>query len=145
MGRDDIRVGMTVRDAAGTTLGKVRRVYPWGFEARRGLFSPYQWVIRRDEITGVDDGVVAVARRQDDLLRLAAGGLPESWRRYTPPMGGPPLPAAPAEARAVEAVLAGARPAPGEERADFHDLDEDDEREYVRTRGQGGSDAHAHA
>jgi hypothetical protein len=79
---DELRVGMTVRDAGGQRLGKVARIYPWGFEVVRGFWSPYQWVFRHDEVTRIaDDGTIDVARRRDDLMRLAAGELPESWRR----------------------------------------------------------------
>jgi hypothetical protein len=88
-----VQVGMIVRDAAGNTLGKVRRVYPWGFEAGKGFWSPYQWVFRTEEVLRVGSGAVDVARGPDDLLRLANGELPSSWRRGTPaPEGGSALP-----------------------------------------------------
>jgi hypothetical protein len=95
---DEVRVGMAVRDASGKKLGKVSRVYPWGFEAVRRFWSPYQWVFRYGEVNRIDGDTVEVARGQDDLLLLAGGGLPESWRRQELPFGGS-VPAAPAEVR----------------------------------------------
>lgn len=74
-----LRPGLVVRDAAGNTLGKVRRVYPWGFEVVRGFWSPFQWVFRNDEVLRLDGELVEVARSPDDLQRLAAGELPASW------------------------------------------------------------------
>jgi hypothetical protein len=78
-----LRPGLIVRDAAGNTLGKVRRVYPWGFEAGKGFWSPYQWVFRNDEVLRLDGEAVEVTRSPDDLQRLAAGELPASWSRGT--------------------------------------------------------------
>src|SRR5215212_12150348 len=93
-----LRAGMTVRDAAGNTLGKVRRVYPWGFQVVRRFWQPYSWVFRHDEVTRVADDAVEVARKPDDLQRLAAGELPDSWSRGTPVFGGGTIPASPGEA-----------------------------------------------
>lgn len=90
-----VRSGLMVRDAAGNPLGKVRRVYPWGFEVGKGFWSPYQWVFRNEEVLRVASDVVEVARSPDDLQRLAAGGLPSSWRRGTP--DSEDLPATPQE------------------------------------------------
>lgn len=80
-----VRTGMTVKDGAGTPLGKVRRVYAWGFEVGSGFWSPREWVFRYDEVLRASGDVVEVSRRPDDLLRLSAGELPDSWRRGTPP------------------------------------------------------------
>ena len=74
-----LRPGLIVRDAAGNTLGKVRRVYPWGFEVEKG-WSASRWVFRNDEVLRLDGEGVEVARSPDDLQRLAAGELPSSWR-----------------------------------------------------------------
>jgi hypothetical protein len=76
-----VRAGMTVRDAAGNTLGKVTRVYASGFEAERGFWSPYQWVFTPDEVTRVDGDVVEVDRSPGDLQQLAGGGMPPGWQR----------------------------------------------------------------
>jgi hypothetical protein len=105
-----VRVGMTVRDAAGKTLGKVRRVYEWGFDAERGFWSPYQWVFKHDEVARIDGEVVEVARGPDDLKQLAAGELPGSWRRYTAPFGSASIPGAPREASAADRLVAGRPP-----------------------------------
>jgi hypothetical protein len=122
---------MAVRDASGKRLGKVHRVYPWGFEVVRGFWSPYQWVFRHDEVIRLDGGTVEVARRQDDLQRLAAGELPETWRRQPLPFGRADVPSAPAEAHAAEAALhsglQSVAPSPEEERRS------------VETRGQAGA------
>ena len=126
---EHLSVGMAVRDAGGQRLGKVARIYPWGFEVVRGFWSPYQWVFRHGEVTRIADGTVEVARRRDDLMRLAAGELPESWRGKPLPFGARSVPAAPAEARGAEKVLA-AGP------ADATRLSADEERRAVLTRGQ---------
>ncbi len=94
--RRGVEVGMLVRDAEGRELGKVRRCYPWGFEVARGFLSRRQWVIRYDEVLEVSRGVARVARSPDALFQLAAGGLPSTWRRVTPPFAPEPLPSAPA-------------------------------------------------
>jgi hypothetical protein len=132
---------MTVRDAAGNRLGKVRRVYAWGFEVSRRFWSPYQWVLRHDEVSRVtDDGVVEVARSPQDLVELAQGGLPASWRRYTPPSRGTPIAGPPLEASATERLVSSPpRAEAGGE------VEPDDVRESVRTRRQPGADAAAHS
>jgi hypothetical protein len=134
-----VRAGMTVRDAAGKTLGKVTRVYAWGFEAERGFWSPYQWVFRHDEVARVEGGVVEVARGPADLQQLAAGKLPSSWRRYTPRFGSASIPGAPGEARAAEQTVA--TPAPAARQAGTR-LSPEEEREAERTRGEAGAPAH---
>ena len=101
---DGIRAGMTVKDATGKRLGKIQRIYPWGFEVVRGFWSPYQWVFRHHEVRRVADGTVEVARAQDDLQRLAAGGVPASWIEVRSPFGDGSILGAPGEARAAEAA-----------------------------------------
>jgi hypothetical protein len=76
-----VRVGMMVRDADGRRLGRVTRCDPWGFEVVRGFFGPREWVIRYDEVLEVRGDELCVARSDEDLLELAAGRLPRSWRR----------------------------------------------------------------
>ncbi|HVI74175.1 MAG TPA: hypothetical protein VM683_04225 [Anaeromyxobacteraceae bacterium] len=85
-----VKPGMTVFDADGKRLGKVTRCDPEGIEVVRGFWSPFDWVIRWDEVLDVEDGRVRVARGDDELLALAEGGMPESWRRGTPPLVAPP-------------------------------------------------------
>lgn len=75
---------MTVVDADGKRLGKVRRCDPWGFEVVRGFWGPSEWVIRYDEVLEVSGGRVKVARSDDALFELAAGRLPRIWRRTLP-------------------------------------------------------------
>jgi hypothetical protein len=75
-----------------------------------------------------------VARRQDDLLLLAAGGLPESWKRQELPFGGS-VPSAPAEARVAEKVL--------EHPQDTDHPSAEEERRSVLSRGQPGAPAAA--
>jgi hypothetical protein len=84
-----VKIGMAVLDAAGERLGKVTRLDPWAFEVVRGFWSPLEWVIRWDEVLDVEDGRVHVARGDGALLDLAQGGLPESWKRDTPPLVAP--------------------------------------------------------
>jgi hypothetical protein len=92
-----IKAGVTVFDADGKRLGKVTRCLPGAFEVRRGLFSPYEWVIRYDEILELGQDSVKVARGDADLIELASGGLPHSWATIRPPVGDGAIPAAPAE------------------------------------------------
>jgi hypothetical protein len=92
-----IAVGMTVRDADGKRLGKVTRCDPWAFEVQRGIFSPYQWTIRYDEILELGDDWLKIARSDSDLFELAAGGLPHAWEPIRPVEAEDPLPATPAE------------------------------------------------
>ena len=95
--RHGVTVGMVVRDADGKTLGKVDRLYDWGFAVVRGLWSPREWIIRYDEVLEAGRGYVSVARSDEALAELAAGALPHSWRQYRPPLAERPLPAAPGE------------------------------------------------
>ncbi len=87
-----VQVGRTVLDADGRRLGKVTRCDAWGFEVVRGFWWPREWVVRYDEVLEVRGDQVRIARGQDDLLDLAAGRLPRSWRR--PGMPAPLAPAA---------------------------------------------------
>jgi len=80
-----VQAGMTVVDADGRRLGKVRRCDPWGFEVVRGFWGPREWVIRYDEVLGVRGDEVRVARSDQDLVELAAGRLPRTWRREVLP------------------------------------------------------------
>jgi len=86
---DRVKVGMAVVDADGKRLGKVTRCDPWGIEVTRGFWSPLEWVILWDEVLDIEGGRVRVARGDDALLELAQGGMPESWRRGTPPLAAP--------------------------------------------------------
>jgi hypothetical protein len=97
MGQLGISVGMAVYDADGKRLGKVSRCDPWAFEVRRGLFSPYQWVVRYDEILELGADSVKIARSDADLFELAAGGLPHAWATVKPIDGDEALPATPGE------------------------------------------------
>ena len=112
--RNGVRIGQPVRDLDGTPLGRVTRLHDWGFEARRGLsLFRRDLVARYDEVRGVRDGALVLARSRGDLFDLAAGGLPPSWRVPVPPDF--PSAATPGEARFVrEALARGAIPGPGE-------------------------------
>jgi hypothetical protein len=92
-----VKVGMLVRDADGKRLGRVKRCNAGAFEVVRRLWSPYEWGIRYDEVLDVSDGVVKVARSDDDLLELASGGLPHAWRAVRPAEAEHALPATPSE------------------------------------------------
>lgn len=96
---------MTVSDADGKRLGKVTRCDPWGFQVQRGFFSPYEWVIRYDEVVEISGDAVKVARADDALLELAAGQIPHSWKRVRSPGAAGSLPATPAEGRAADGFL----------------------------------------
>ncbi len=107
--RNGVRLGQRVRDADGNDLGRVTTLYAWGFKATRGLpvLTRRDEVVRYDEVRGVRDGALVVARSGRDLLDLAAGGVPRSWRIPAPP--GYPAAATPSEARLVlEDIASGA-------------------------------------
>jgi hypothetical protein len=102
MGQLGISVGMTVYDADGKRLGRVSRCDPWAFEVRRGLFSPYEWVVRYDEILELGLDSLKIARSDSDLIELAEGGLPHAWATVKPMDGVDPLPATPAERAVIQ-------------------------------------------
>jgi hypothetical protein len=108
---------MTARDADGKKLGKVRRCHPWGFEVASGLFGRREWVLRYDEVLDLGPGGVRVARSEDALFELAAGGLPHAWRRIAPPFGEGPLPSAPADGDVEGALVESRRPEDGRRQA----------------------------
>ncbi len=62
--RNGVRLGQPVRDVDGISLGKVVRLFDWGFETRRGLpiLSGGRWVLRYDEIRAKRDGALVVSR-----------------------------------------------------------------------------------
>jgi hypothetical protein len=137
--RNGVRLGQRVRDLDGKPLGRVYAVYEQGFAVRRGL--PFlvrsDYVVRYDEVRGVRDGELVVARSSRDLFDLAGGEVPPSWRVPTPPEF-PPA-ATPHEAQLLLADLA--RGAVGEgvaskPAAPSAPLEPEEEREYVRTGGQ---------
>ncbi len=142
--RNGVRVGQQVRDADGRALGRVTDLYAWGFKVTRGLpvLTRRDEVVRYDEVRGVRDGALVVARSARDLLDLAAGGVPRSWRIPAPP--GYPAAATPAEARLVlEDIAAGAAfsRSAGDEPlvatpAEAPPLTREEERAYEQQRGQ---------
>lgn len=108
--RNGVRVGQAVRDLDGTELGRVKELYDGGFSVVRG-FPILFWkdaVLRYDEVRGVRDGDLVVARSRKDIFDQARGRLPASWRIPAP--SGFPTAATPSEARAVFDVVAAPRP-----------------------------------
>ncbi len=81
MDERSVVVGMTVVDADGRRLGKVTRCDGLGFEVVRGFWCPSEWVIRYDEVLDVRGGEVHVARSDEALFELSAGGFPRIWKR----------------------------------------------------------------
>jgi hypothetical protein len=159
--RNGVRVGQRVRDLEGKSLGRVKHVYDWGFDAVKGfpILFRSDYVFRYDEVRGVRDGALVVARTDRDLIELAQGEVPASWRIPAPP--GFPGVATPPEAHAVFAELASARAAGTAVRAERleppgstaavpvestiwrpgdGELGAGEERRYAERRGQ-GSDA----
>jgi hypothetical protein len=139
-----VRVGQRVRDADGKDLGKVTRLFEWGFEVTRGfpvLFRKDR-VVRYDEVRGARDGALVIARSDGDLMDLAEGRIPRSWRVPSPP--GYPSAATPAEAQSVlEDIARGsafARTAADEPLVltppEAPPLTREEELEYALTRGQ---------
>lgn len=145
--RNGVRLGQPVRDVDGASLGKVVRLFPWGFESRRGLpiLSRGSWVLRYDEVRAVRDGALVVSRSGRDLFELAAGEIPTAWRIPTPAAF--PSAATPGEASFVrEDVAAGRVPGAGAAEAEdrpppeppeARPLTDDELRAYVEDRGQG--------
>ncbi len=135
--RNGVRIGQRVRDVEGKDLGRVKALYDWGFAVSKGfpiLFRRDQ-VARYDEVRGVREGALVLARSDRDLFQLAEGEIPSAWRIPTPPEY--PAAATPSEALGVfEGIAAGAiatdqgeptsEPRPSSSRADV------DEREYER-------------
>src|SRR5689334_5187407 len=116
--RNGVRLGQPVRDLDGTSLGRVVRLFEWGFATRRGLpiLSRGRHLLRYDEIRAVRDGALVVSRSARDLFELAAGEVPHAWRIPTPAAF--PTAATPSEARYVREDIAAGRvggAAPGEE------------------------------
>lgn len=108
----EVRLGRRVRDITGKDLGRVKALYDGAFLVQKGpaLLFRKDLVIRGDEVRGVRDGVVVVARDDAALQTLAAGGVPDSWRVPTPPDY--PQVAAPGEAHELLEVLAAERARP---------------------------------
>jgi hypothetical protein len=102
--RIGVWTGMSVRDADGRKLGRVRRCHPWGFEVASGIFGRREWVVRYDEVLDAAAGEVRVARSDDALFELAAGALPHAWRKVWP-LVGEALPSAPADGDVEGALL----------------------------------------
>jgi hypothetical protein len=107
--RNGVRVGQPVRDVDGRNLGRVTRLFDWGFEVGRGfpILFRSSWVVRYDEARGLRDGALVVARSDQDLYTLAAGGVPASWR--VPAPAGFPTMATPSEGRDVIDAVAASR------------------------------------
>lgn len=89
--RNGVRVGLHVKDVHGAALGRVTRLHDWGFEFEKGLPILFRqdFVATYDEVRGVKDGVVTLARAPEALFELARGRLPESWRVAAPERGFP--------------------------------------------------------
>ena len=107
--RNGVRLGQPVRDVDGKDLGRVTTLYDEGFEVARGfpILFRSSWVVRYDEARSASDGVLVVARSDRDLLTLARGGVPPSWR--VPAPEGFPDVATPPEGREVIEAIAAAR------------------------------------
>ncbi len=110
--RNGVRIGQRVRDLDGNRLGRVREIYDAGFSVVKGLPLLFRtdFVARWDEIREVRDGAVVLARSKSDLLALARGEIPPSWR--IPALDGRPQAATPSEARLELAEDRAAPPEP---------------------------------
>jgi hypothetical protein len=143
-----VKVGQRVRDLDGRPLGKVTRLFRDGFAAQRGLpiLFRHDYVLRYEEVRGVRDGELVVARSERDLHALAAGAVPPSWRVPVPP-DFPPA-ATPPEARLLiedlrrGAIVTGitrdgqAPTLPGEREASFAPRDERERRDRAPVSGE---------
>jgi hypothetical protein len=96
--RNGVRIGQRVRDADGKSLGRVDALYESGFSVVKGL----PLLFRKDFVAGYEEVLdwrgdeIVIARSSDDLLSLARGELPPSWREASAHRG-------PAAAKATEA------------------------------------------
>jgi hypothetical protein len=107
--RNGVRLGQRVRDVDGRDLGSVKALYDWGFAISKGfpILFRRDWVARYDEVRGVREGALVLARSDRDLFQLAEGDVPDAWRIPTPPAY--PALATPSEALGVfEEIAAGA-------------------------------------
>ncbi len=104
--RNGVKLGQRVRDLDGTPLGRVKRLHEQGFVVSKGfpILFRTDHVARYEEVRGVRDGELIIARSRQDLFDLAAGGVPPSWRIPVPPEF--PAAATPDEARGVFEDLA---------------------------------------
>jgi hypothetical protein len=103
--RNGVRLGQRVRDLDGNPLGRVTRLHEQGFVVSKGfpILFRSDTVARYEEVRGVRNGEIVLARSRKDLFDLAAGEVPTSWRIPVPP--GFPAAATPDEARGVFAEL----------------------------------------
>jgi hypothetical protein len=148
--RNGVELGQRVRDLDGKDLGRVKALHDWGFRVAKGfLLFRRDAVARYDEVRGVRDGALVLARSARDLDELAAGRIPPSWRIPAPPDF--PSAATPSEARFVfedlaaralpnePASAAAPRPAGGAPPATA-----EDEERYARSRGQSAAEVPPH-
>jgi hypothetical protein len=90
--RNGVQLGQRVHDLDGQYVGRVKRLYDWGFEIARGFPILFRrgTVARYDEARDARDGRLVLARSRHDLFDLAAGDVPRSWRIDVPHHAGPP-------------------------------------------------------
>src|SRR5574340_825791 len=106
--RNGVRIGRPIRDLDGKYLGRVKALYQQAFLVGRGLPILFrrEQVIPYEEVRGERGGALVVSRSARQLLELAAGEMPATWRIPVPP--GFPAAATPGEAQGVvEAVALG--------------------------------------
>jgi hypothetical protein len=108
--RNGVRLGQRVLDVDGDSLGRVDALYEAGFSVVKGLPLLFRtdFVARYDEVREVRGADLVLARSKRDLLSLARGEIPPSWRVSAPP--GRPAAATPSEARPVAPREPGAEP-----------------------------------
>lgn len=101
-----MRIGQPVRDLDGQDLGRVKALYDDAFLVVKGfpILFRRDYVLRYEEVRGERDGALVVARSDRELLELARGELPATWRVPVPP--GFPAAATPGEARGVFSAVA---------------------------------------
>ena len=143
--RNGVRIGQRVRDLDGNDLGRVTRLYEQGFAAMKGfpILFRKDIVARYDEVRGVRNGEIVLARSARDLEDLAAGEVPPSWRVPVPP-DFPPI-ATPPEARLLFEELARRGPAigaPDRPVAGRSEPAPEPEPGFGRGRGRGGGQVH---
>jgi uncharacterized protein (TIGR02271 family) len=71
--RTEIRKGMTTRSVDGEKLGKIVAMDDYGFTVEKGIFFKKDYLIRYDEITGIEGDEVQLASQASQLHEAGEG------------------------------------------------------------------------
>lgn len=65
--QNQIHEGMVVRSSDGEKLGKVRQLFATSFDIEKGFFFPKEYVVSYDDVAGVREGEIFLARARSEL------------------------------------------------------------------------------